>query len=271
LVFDYLIAFPDHVAMTHALAGTASGASDIICVEPRAEIQIRPSEHWYTALRHESLRENRARDTQACEGLASPILYSPLASRTNEVLRLIGGEASARALGCTLEVAPGPKITRVAEPVPEAFVAKGARLAKDENEVIARIRTSTTLADTISIADDSLGRLADRGALPDGAEEAVARVDRPVPDRARILLAGSGPAVVGLRTMFQVGWRAWQGGQELPVIRVAGTELAVVAAGAEAIDLEYRPPGLLRGVLCGIAGLVVLFGALFFRKSRFAS
>jgi uncharacterized membrane protein YfhO len=89
----------------------------------------------------------------------------------------------------------------------------------------------------------------------------------PVRSQARLELAGAGGAVVGLKTLFQVGWSARQAGHELTVIRAAGAHLAVVVPDAAAgpVELQYRLPGLSLGLVASVAGwlgigLVIVLG-----------
>src|SRR5439155_26217531 len=109
----YLLALPHHVALGPPLADlkpsllSVASKDDRVCVDVLAEIRIRRYEEWSTWLEHANLRLNEAVSLQACDGLASPIVYSPLASRTNEALARMRTESAARALGCTLYAAPG--------------------------------------------------------------------------------------------------------------------------------------------------------------------
>jgi hypothetical protein len=301
LAFDYLEAFPEHIELTPPLAETtaplaaaAKPGADRVCIEPRAEIFTPGGERWSRASRHEHLRLNLARDLQACEGLASPLGYSPLVSRVNEALRLgPSSEAKARALGCTLYVASdrpndastpaleipryprtgGPEPRRIAHPLPPAFVAKGARLFASEDEMIRAIYASASLEETLRIADDPLGR-AKREALPAGEGVEIAAFDHPAPDRAQIVLRGTGGAVAGFETSFQTGWHAWQEDREseLPIVRIAGTHLAAITDDASRpIVFEYRPPGFLRGIVCFVTGVFLVIGTALRRSGRSAT
>ena len=73
-----------------------------------------------------------------------------------------------------------------------------------------------------------------------------------------------------LQTPFNPGWRAFQDGQAVPVVRADVGLLALpVKAGEHRIELRYRNPWLLAGVaMTGVSALLLAF--LFWRKPRLA-
>jgi len=234
-------------------------------------------------------------ELHGCAGVSSPLSYSPLQPRLNE---LLAGEmeraqvASTRALGCThllSDEAPtgvgveslaivaaspaaravldaGPRLYQVTAPVPRAFVATGAQLAQSEDQAFERLRLSADAAQTLAVVDDPLARL---GAvqLPDGERASIGALRWPVPSEAEVELAGAGGAVVGLRTSFQVGWSAEQRGRALTIVRASGQHIAAVVpdVGAGKIRFRYRPPrlgpGLLAAAFAALALVWVSVGA----------
>jgi hypothetical protein len=294
LLFDYLAALPEHVALGPPLAELKSSIASIaakddrVCVDLISELRIRRYEVWSSWLRAANLRLNDAVELQACDGLATPLVYSPLATRANELLSRMRKQASARALGCTLYVAPEPledatepplsvedytrkdepRLYRITDPIPAAFVAVRPRLHPSEADALSAIAETRTASAALAVADDPLGR-AQGIDLPSGTGVSIARFERPSLDRATIALEGEGGAVVGLRAAFYAGWRASQGGIELPVVRVAGTHVAAIARDASApVELFYRPPGIALGIGAAIAGLALLVFSAFFVFDR---
>ena len=77
---------------------------------------------------------------------------------------------------------------------------------------------------------------------------------------AEVDLEGSGTAVVGLKTVFALGWHAIQAGEELPTIRIAGSLLGAVVRDASKgpIIFQYQPPHLWWGVSTSLLSLLAL-------------
>ena len=71
------------------------------------------------------------------------------------------------------------------------------------------------------------------------------------------------PPTGGLLTVaerYHPGWSARSGdGRELATLSANFVQLGVVVpAGIDRVSLHFRPPGLLAGILCGLASLAVL-------------
>jgi hypothetical protein len=240
-------------------------------------------------------------ETQACDGLAAPVAYSaalrtPLADALTEGLAQ-HRPAAARALGCQLMVDNAPPkddgaerlswqevpelrvdpslerfwLMRVRGPMPPVFVQTSAQLAGSARAVLSAIARARTAEEVTAIVDDPLGRLAGR-ALPRGGEVAVADFSWPRRDEARVVLRGRGGAVVGLRTAFAVGWHAEQSGRSLPVVRVAGAQVAAVVSDASAgpVELRYAWPHADAGRAAAALGVVLAAGLVIVpaRRSR---
>lgn len=224
------------------------------------------SSAWPQALR---LRETAQPYLHACDGLSHGNGYSPMEARTEVALNAAlsrGLVSVARALGCTHQVAMarllggpvqfvpvprygaenrgGAKVYALVNPIPHAFVARGARLLGTEKEVLRAIQTATDLAGVLQLVDDPMHRLPPGAQLPAGGEVTAGDLAWPVWDHAVLPVQGHGGAVVGIRRAFAVGWTAAQSGRALPVVRVAGTELGVVVDDVTAgeVTLEYEPP-----------------------------
>lgn len=228
-------------------------------------------------------------ETQACDGLISAMPYSPLAPGLAVALvnRFANGSlAAARALGCTHIASnqtmfgplvrvpiPSPdravQVVEVPDPLPETFVAQAPRLMVTEDEAATAVVAAAGAQDAVRVLDDPLHRLAPGASLPSGADVRVVRLDWPIRTRARLELGGTGGAVVGLKTIFQVGWGARQAGRDLPIVRAAGMHLAIVVADASAgpVELEYALPRCGLGVLGSLAGLLAL-GVVFAVRRR---
>jgi hypothetical protein len=134
------------------------------------------------------------------------------------------------------------------------------RLLPDEDMLhqhLARARTSTQCT---NLLDDPLGALAGRDLPPPGQVHQLTLQSWPVRHRAKLSLSGSGAAVVGLGTQFQVGWTAEQAGRSLPVLRASGTHVAALVEDVSAgpVEFEYRPPNLTAGIVSSVAGFTAL-------------
>ncbi|MEW5852964.1 MAG: hypothetical protein AB2A00_29545 [Myxococcota bacterium] len=211
------------------------------------------------------LRLVAAPSVQSCDGLNSGHMYSPLTSR---VRRQLGGgvgrdrSAASRALGCThlisdrapregdtsevtvpgfdrITAVMGLRVHAIDDPIPTVFIARAASLKVNEDDVINAIGLSRTAEEVVAVVDDPLQRRPNVP-LPDGKGAQVTAREWPSRDHARVTLAGSGGAVVGLRTSFQAGWRAQQDGRELPVVRSSGVHVAAVADDVTAGPVEFR-------------------------------
>ncbi|MBI5498194.1 MAG: hypothetical protein HY904_24540 [Deltaproteobacteria bacterium] len=227
----------------------------------------------------------------ACDGMASGIVYGPLQSRMNLWLSAQVNDRygwAARAAGCThMVVTRAPvdaaahevavagitggfhlgggdraAVYAVTSPLPPSWVVAAPRWAPDEASLQAGLVSGT---DPQAWVDDPLHRLAEQ-ALPAGGLDGVevARVD----GGYRVVTRG-GAGVVAVRTAFLSGWRAWQDGAELPVVRVAGSFVGVVirnAAGG-AVDLRYLPTGWPAAPVLSVMALLGLVGACVRRRA----
>lgn len=231
-------------------------------------------------------------ELQACDGMNQADPYSPLQTRVNE--RLTGAfhghrSAPARALGCNIlisrrapeegGVAPvplnhlpattrtllerGPQLFHILDPIPRAFVADRPELVDSEETLLQAVRATRSSAAVVRLLDDPLDRWPANQPLPSGERAGELRLEWPSRDRATVWVTGSGGAVVGLRTSFQVGWHATQGQRELPLLRASGQHPAAVVddLASGPIHFRYRPPrfGLsLLLSLCGLLGIALL-------------
>ncbi len=70
-------------------------------------------------------------------------------------------------------------------------------------------------------------------------------------------------ATLVVSEVWDRGWSARSGGQAVPVIPVDGALLGVeLGPGMGTVELRYRPPGLILGMVLTVVGLGVLMGAL---------
>ncbi|MBN2359769.1 MAG: hypothetical protein JXR83_09970, partial [Deltaproteobacteria bacterium] len=221
-------------------------------------------------------------ELQACGGLSNACGYGTLQSSANRLLQaamMLGHASAARALGCTHVITGGsgdgqgpghPTVVAVDSPIPTAFVARSPRLVASDEELLWRIYATTSAAQALAVVDDPLRRISRLVDLPPGDSVEIDSADWPTRDRATLRLRGSGGAVVGLRTSFQVGWQAHQAGRALPVIRTSGQHVAAVVDDARAgpIELEYRSPLLAAGCALSPLGALGLAGLALWRPRR---
>ncbi len=236
-------------------------------------------------------------ELQACDGLRGPVTYGPLQTAMNERLDEELGDSSvaaARALGCTHLLAsrtpthgtayrvsaPSEELKRyqkllrvrlyeIPDSVSEVFLSSGPRLFPDEDSAWQAIRSSHTAAALSSVIDDPADRLAS-GSILSSNENAVVAIEWDGPDRALLRVQGIGPAVVGVRTAFQMGWRAVQAGNELPVVRVGGQHLGVVLQEAETghVEIYYQPPYFRLSLLAAACGFLAIVAACLLAKNN---
>jgi hypothetical protein len=223
----------------------------------------------------------------ACAGVAAGVPYSLLQSDISEALgRGVddGRVSAARALGCTHMVLLAPpvdescpeewvpaisnladatgrrilRVMRVPDPVPPVFVIREPRWAAHPEEALASIMTAHSADAVTRVLEDPLGRAPGR-ALPE-SHGVRARVLGSRRDRMTLEMTGQGGAVLGVRTVFLVGWGATQGGRELPVLRSGGQHVAVMVEDVSkgSVELEYRPPGLLKGLAYSFTGFLLM-------------
>jgi hypothetical protein len=238
-----------------------------------------PQAHWARFVAYPTLH--------ACDGLVSGLSYSSLQTAVNRTLAAAVSADwawAARALGCTHlvtgrpprdgtvhrlwpgqaggsggDVAQAVNLFGVEDPVPPAFVSRAPRLLVGEGEVVAALEAGRESPALLAVVDDPLGRLGDTS-LPDGAGVVDVRVEWAGRSRPTLTATGHGGGVLGITSSFQVGWRARQAGQQLPVVRAAGSHVAVVVADVAAgpVELAYQPPGLEDGILLALLGVAVL-------------
>lgn len=273
------------------MANHAPGPRPVVCASPGLARRMFASPsgriEWLQTL---YARMHLLSETQACDGLASAMPYSPIMS---SAVRLLtrgveeGWVPPARALGCThlirdevaqgespasaaefnydLEALPelaeqkeGVVVQELKEPVPEAFVARSPVLYRKEDDAVRAIANSQGLEPLLRIVDDPLGRWGE-GPLPVGSLVEGVRAEWRGPGQARVLATGSGGAVVGIRTAFLAGWRAEQCGRPLPVVRAMGAQVAAVVQDVACgpMAFEYSPAGARGSVMGGVLGLLL--------------
>jgi len=293
LVCDLLLALPGQVQLGPALAARSSAvarairaegvAAPVICVNWNAlayDLGGEESPGWrQMALRRLFLSS----ELQACDGFASAMPYASLWTSMNRLL--VAGvwrdlAPASRALGCTHTVAAvepgagaaaastgtglhgpgtgGPRLFRTASPIPEFFTVRDPRLVASEHEVMDAVLQAHSAEAVVAIVDDPLRRLGESAPLPDGRGVTGISWSDPHTDRAKVIVNGTGGALVGLRTAFLVGWQARQGGAALPVLRVSGQHLAAVVDDVMRgpIQFRYRSPRF------GVSVAVTLLGGV---------
>jgi hypothetical protein len=100
--------------------------------------------------------------------------------------------------------------------------------------------------------------LLDEGPAPAGLTPGSATLRWQGFDHLALETDGAGPGLVVASVGYDPGWRAFAGGQELPVHRVDGLVLGVeVPAGRQAVALAYEPPRWRAGLGLSLASLLL--------------
>jgi len=231
---------------------------------------------------------------QLCGGPAVPQWY--LASAQAETVSLVrerldeesGALGPAVALGCTHLVTRSPRVLpgfvpaedapplaflgrlySLIQPLPAAALAADPVLLASGAEAVERVASLNTAAEVSRLLDDPAGSLGS-AKLPTASSARLSGASFGAPTQGRIELEGTGGAVVVLRKPWWPGWEARQAGANLPVLRAAGVQLAVVVADASAgpIELTYRAPLLAAGFASGASGLLALAGLALLARRR---
>ncbi|MBS1959638.1 MAG: hypothetical protein JST80_09225 [Bdellovibrionales bacterium] len=202
--------------------------------------------------------------------------------------------SAARALGCTHMMTPevpqekdarivdvpgfgelaeqfgsGPALYLVDDPVPLVFASKSPRVFSDPRDLIVGVSQSRSAADVLSWIDDPVGLNAGGVALPDSSGVADLRVQWTGEDFAQVDVRGSGGSIVGLRSTYAVGWEAYQAGNRLPTVRIAGSFIGAIVADIAAgpVEFRYRPPYFTLGAwISGLSLSLIVLLLLFIKK-----
>ena len=238
-------------------------------------------------------------ENQACDGVISAIPYSPVQTALNAKLeRLFSRKKSLKAaiaLGCThvavsepitqggtlidLDVPEslrsfaqvGPQLYALHQSIPRIFIASAPVLEDNDNSVIRKIEASQSLGDILNVIDDPARHIETSRVLPAANSVKIDSLSWPQRDKATLKLSGTGGAIVGLKTVYQIGWTARQAEKDIPVLRVGGQHLAVLVDNVQAgpISLEYKSPFFTASVVAAIMGLIVqLFLAYIYRRGK---
>ncbi|MCC7071888.1 MAG: hypothetical protein IT383_11235 [Deltaproteobacteria bacterium] len=293
--------------MPSILSGVAAQARrgghvrPVVCIEPRLERRLVSAgdddDAGSAAMRRAiAARAWLAQDTPVLDGLAAGMAYS--ATARTAVAHALGAQVSAgdvraaRALGCTYVIGEPPagagstmldaatalgpagdypegvpvRPFAIEAPVPAVFVARDP-VVTPTDQVVARLVSGD--GDPVAVIDDPLARAGGR-ALPSGAGVVVSTLDWQRRDRATVGLQGTGGAVVGIRTLFIVGWRARQAGVELPLVRASGSFPAAVVddVARGPVELFFEPVASGRAVASLLVGVGALALALALARTR---
>lgn len=274
------------------LAAVGDGTPPTTCVASSLlshgyRIREAPDDRWGSIL---FLRKWLVPELQACDGVINPISYSSVTmSRiSSELQRGVddGDLCATRALGCRFlidrgprlqdslapiltakEVVEGPaedlavRVYEVPDALPEAFIVEAPRFFQDEASVIDAVRTAETSGEVLSVLDDPVGAIAPASLRPSGPSVGEVTLTRPRTSEATLSVTGQGSAIVGLRTAFLVGWKAYQDGKRLPVIRSGGMHVAVLIEDVSQgpVELRYESPRLLPSLITCCIGILIGF------------
>ncbi|MCZ7652479.1 MAG: YfhO family protein [Thermoanaerobaculia bacterium] len=115
------------------------------------------------------------------------------------------------------------------------------------------------------------GETRGRGFAPRPGEPGGVTAEHARPGRLRLAVGGGGERLLATSIPGPAGWRAEAAGRRLETLTVNGAFLGVVVpAGVRAVELAFRPPGLLPGTALGAAAALVLaaLGARAWRRRR---
>jgi hypothetical protein len=126
---------------------------------------------------------------------------------------------------------PRPRLLDRVESAPDV-VSLAARLRQ-----VDATRTAILLPRDLSLASE----------VREGVK-GKARYSRPSPEHISVEAETSAPAILSVAEHFDRGWRATIDGVQVPTVPVDGVVLGVVVpTGTHAVDLRFRPTGLLAG------------------------
>lgn len=237
---------------------------------------------------------------QACDGLHSAVPYSPIqtGSQAKLYFEFSKGEIkAAQALGCShllinadvpaglgvtrmflrgaadaqANINQGPRLYRLDWHLPKTFLSSHPQFFQNQDKALDQILLGNTPDDLMNIIDDPAHQLSPGQILPEAsADVAISQLDWPRQDRATLTLSGQGGAVVGLRTVFQVGWQAQQAGQALTVVRIGAQHVGVVVDDVSLgpVQLEYKSPYFVQSVIAAILGLLSIVLLAFWPQKK---
>jgi hypothetical protein len=146
------------------------------------------------------------------------------------------------------------------DPLPRASVVAAVEAARSPAEAAARTADPAFDPRAAAVVEAD-------GPLPGGARGA-ARVVRDAPGHIEVAVAAEGPAVLIVREGHARGWTAAVDGLPARVLRANARHLAVtVPAGARAVRLDYRPPGLRTGVAIALLAAAITIALGLRRRS----
>ena len=157
--------------------------------------------------------------------------------------------------------APGPlAVYENPDPLPRAWLVTGARIAPDEEAVLAALQQPTfEPSETVVLIEDDV--------QPPAVESPLSRMDTPVSilsyNENEIVLAASAERAgyLVLSEVWYPGWRATVNGADAPVLRANYTLRALpVPAGELTIRLRYAPDSWRRGLALSGVGVLLLAG-----------
>jgi hypothetical protein len=225
-------------------------------------------------------------------GMAYQTLQSGLGRQLEHALDMVG-PGGPTALGCShilrkenagwlipfpseldavAAAGPGrPRLYTVPSQQPMVWFMAQPQLCSDEECALESVFAygSTTMNKAIpllSMVDDPLHRL--QQPLPSG--QGYTTITRDDFDNLDVTVTGTGGGVVVIRRPFLVGWTASQAGRPLTVVRAAAHHIGVVVEDVSAgpVLMVYRPPGLWRGIIAAIIGMVVSVVLLIILRRR---
>jgi hypothetical protein len=157
------------------------------------------------------------------------------------------------------EVAATPAV-RLFEVEPSAAIARVVgriRVVDDEDAVLAALRGPTAagidpLEETVATARDAAGV-----ALPEGSRSGpAALVGQP---SGHLEVRAEGPGLLVVAETWDPGWRVRVDGRRARLARVEHARMAVVAPpGIHRFEFDYRPPGLLWGLILAGVGIALI-------------
>ena len=102
------------------------------------------------------------------------------------------------------------------------------------------------------------------GILPGPSPDAKVHVEQYLPERIRLNVDASSPAVLILQDAFDAGWNATlEDGRELPILRAnALVRAVIIPSGIHTVQFTYRTPFLVEGAALSIGGILCCLGVM---------
>jgi hypothetical protein len=186
-------------------------------------------------------------------------------------LRLIGAEyvilpqaiAPSPDLQALLDPAPGVRLFRLANVLPRVYLARARSILPDPSAKVAIFDPEIVAGRSVVLAPTPAAPSTVAVGQTNGDPPGQCRLSGYANTRIEADCDASSAALAIFLEQYDVGWSATVDGQAAPLLRANLAMRAVpVPAGRHHIVLDFAVPGLRRGILISMAGLVILLALL---------